>query len=70
MSVLVPNRNSSSVVMVRTMLMEDEVRINSTSNVIGSIRSRNDGPLHVGLMSMSVLVPDGDLSIIVGVTTM
>jgi len=52
------------------MLMEDVVRVNSTCNMVSSIWARCDGPLKVGLVSMSVSIPDGNLGIIFGSTSL
>jgi len=68
--VLVPNRDSTIVIMVRTKLVEDEVGVNSRLDVVVSIRSLADGPLEIGLVSMGVLVPTCDWGIIVSDSTL
>jgi len=64
MSISVPNRDTTTIVVVSTELMENKVRVSNASNVVGSIRSMLNGPLKVGLVSMGVSVPDGNVSII------
>jgi len=63
--ILVPNRDSTIVFMVRTKLVEDEVGVNSRLDVVGTIRSMGESPLEIGLVSMGVLVPTCDWGIIV-----
>jgi len=70
MSVLVPGRNTSTIVVVSTKLMEDKVGVSCTLNIVGSIGSTRNGPLEVCLVSMSASVPNGDLSIIFTNSTM
>jgi len=64
MSVLVPSRDTSTIVMGSTKLMEDKVGVSHAGNMISSIWSSVDSPLKIGLVSMSASVPNSDVSII------
>jgi len=64
MSVLVPDRDTTTIVVVRTKLMEDKVGVSRTVNIVGSVGSGRNGPLEVCLVSMGGFVPSSDMSII------
>ena len=64
--VLVPDGNVSIIVVVSTMLMEDEVGVNAGLDVVGSIRTVGESPLEIGLVTVGVLIPDGNWGVITG----
>jgi len=69
MCVLVPERDFSTIVAVGTELVQYEVRIDGRTQVVIAIVSGSEGPLQVGLMTMSVLVPTRNFGIVMSGST-
>jgi len=70
MGILIPEGNLTSVITVGSQLVDDKVGINSRVNEVVTIGCLGNSPSEIGLMAMSVSVPDAEFGVVMGGTTM
>jgi len=69
MSILVPEGNLTCIIAVGSQLVDDKVGINSRVNEVVPIGSLGNSPSEIGLMTMSVTVPDAEFGVVMGGST-